>query len=827
MQRHWEGPLFREAFLHVQQHEAIATVGLAGFLRANGTEVAKTATEVMNAIAIYKVVLINSAMCSAVQYIPALQNFEDIAFARGLQAGGVRLLKVQTFAYWAMQSKAGGCADRRGGASADTALVHPSFDVTDLSDAEREAVSALQTWVTRNHHRPMPKRLQQSSELQKVGHQKVALQDGGRADGVSSTGAKAGKAAKRKRLADAGKKTLAMRKQGGDRGDGDGGNTEDRGDEDLAARRARDASAKRRGTTRVRRRASLEDESSEGESDQGEEEGDEASEGESDEESEADSEVESEADSEVESEAESEVEGEESEEGAAGSFIDDTACTACGWDDDDEGDEILLCDGDGCEHAYHQRCLPVPLEHVPHGEWFCPECTAAGRQQKGGVEGRSVTSGAEHRSSDLSVGHDRGRSCSPSIKRDADSERGAGELKTKRLEACGDAGSAKAADRRKGFVPIPYAKLRERRASADGDAAAPEDVSRDESRERSREGSREGSARGSHAERHAREQEPRSRASKWHPGATPWCHQCSAQHEKTFKCMQPGCVLHFCERCLRTRYGVDALNAARRRRGSGDDGDGGGDGGAGCEQGGEGGEAWKCPRCQGRCNCSLCMRARGLQPTGSIWRRCKKEGWGSVDEYLQAEAAERARIAAEEARAAEEAAARAAAEAAAGDAAEAAARAEAEQAARAVATEKAAAKAMEAARKAAAEKLAAQMATAEKAAARRAVPLPAALDEGRAVRVWWSGNQKWFTGCVVATSSEIGKHNRPIVKSTVLYDDGQLAVSPLFCQRCIAALLHVMPCVRHMQCFHHVYFHPPLGTFGYALPCPWPHDRGP
>ena len=39
-----------------------------------------------------------------------------------------------------------------------------------------------------------------------------------------------------------------------------------------------------------------------------------------------------------------------------------------------EGNWLLLCDGDGCERAWHTRCLPTPLEAVPDDDWLCPEC---------------------------------------------------------------------------------------------------------------------------------------------------------------------------------------------------------------------------------------------------------------------------------------------------------------------------------------------------------------------------------------------------------------------------------------------------------------------
>ena len=52
----------------------------------------------------------------------------------------------------------------------------------------------------------------------------------------------------------------------------------------------------------------------------------------------------------------------------------DAVCEACGDGDDEAGNEILLCDGEGCEAAFHLQCLPVALTQVPLGDWFCPAC---------------------------------------------------------------------------------------------------------------------------------------------------------------------------------------------------------------------------------------------------------------------------------------------------------------------------------------------------------------------------------------------------------------------------------------------------------------------
>jgi hypothetical protein len=55
--------------------------------------------------------------------------------------------------------------------------------------------------------------------------------------------------------------------------------------------------------------------------------------------------------------------------------LEDVACENCGDAGDDE--ELLLCDGKGCNRGYHLGCLMPALKDVPDGEWFCPACTTA------------------------------------------------------------------------------------------------------------------------------------------------------------------------------------------------------------------------------------------------------------------------------------------------------------------------------------------------------------------------------------------------------------------------------------------------------------------
>lgn len=49
-------------------------------------------------------------------------------------------------------------------------------------------------------------------------------------------------------------------------------------------------------------------------------------------------------------------------------------------------DECCLCkmDGnliccDGCPAAFHSRCVGVASDHLPEGDWYCPECTIGRR----------------------------------------------------------------------------------------------------------------------------------------------------------------------------------------------------------------------------------------------------------------------------------------------------------------------------------------------------------------------------------------------------------------------------------------------------------------
>ncbi|KAJ7746825.1 regulator of chromosome condensation 1/beta-lactamase-inhibitor protein II [Mycena maculata] len=48
------------------------------------------------------------------------------------------------------------------------------------------------------------------------------------------------------------------------------------------------------------------------------------------------------------------------------------ACIQCGEDHGEDVDDVLECEK--CDAPYHLGCLTPPLESIPEGEWFCPDC---------------------------------------------------------------------------------------------------------------------------------------------------------------------------------------------------------------------------------------------------------------------------------------------------------------------------------------------------------------------------------------------------------------------------------------------------------------------
>ncbi|OAY57054.1 uncharacterized protein LOC110609948 isoform X2 [Manihot esculenta] len=93
------------------------------------------------------------------------------------------------------------------------------------------------------------------------------------------------------------------------------------------------------------------------------------------------------------------------------------------------------------------------------------------------------------------------------------------------------------------------------------------------------------------------------------------CHQCR-QKTRDFAAgckNQKGnkqCPIKYCHKCLLNRYGEKAEEVALI-------------------------DEWKCPKCRGICNCSLCMKKRGHKPTGILVHTAKENGFSSVSELLQ------------------------------------------------------------------------------------------------------------------------------------------------------------------------------------------------
>ena len=71
--------------------------------------------------------------------------------------------------------------------------------------------------------------------------------------------------------------------------------------------------------------------------------------------------------------------------------ISDWCCHVCGRASSTEPNVILLCDGEGCDDAYHLQCLDPPLAEVPEGNWFCPTCE---RKEPRGNEPRAEAADA-------------------------------------------------------------------------------------------------------------------------------------------------------------------------------------------------------------------------------------------------------------------------------------------------------------------------------------------------------------------------------------------------------------------------------------------------
>jgi len=86
------------------------------------------------------------------------------------------------------------------------------------------------------------------------------------------------------------------------------------------------------------------------------------------------------------------------------------------------------------------------------------------------------------------------------------------------------------------------------------------------------------------------------------------CHWC---RQKTDSCKVKCafCPVAFCQPCLLLRHGLSAAAAGAR---------------------------WRCPKCCGTCNCSVCRRRAGLAPTGQLAAAALAAGYSGVEAYLAA-----------------------------------------------------------------------------------------------------------------------------------------------------------------------------------------------
>ncbi|XP_026819671.1 cell division cycle-associated protein 7-like [Rhopalosiphum maidis] len=92
------------------------------------------------------------------------------------------------------------------------------------------------------------------------------------------------------------------------------------------------------------------------------------------------------------------------------------------------------------------------------------------------------------------------------------------------------------------------------------------------------------------------------------------CHQCRQKtlDQKSY-CRHESCKGMrgmFCGFCLGTRYGEDVAEALLN-------------------------PLWACPPCRGRCNCSICRRDQGKDPTGQLAQVAKAKGYKSVCHLLR------------------------------------------------------------------------------------------------------------------------------------------------------------------------------------------------
>ncbi|KAI3500113.1 hypothetical protein L1887_35929 [Cichorium endivia] len=98
------------------------------------------------------------------------------------------------------------------------------------------------------------------------------------------------------------------------------------------------------------------------------------------------------------------------------------------------------------------------------------------------------------------------------------------------------------------------------------------------------------------------------------------CHQC---RQKTYavyaSCKNNAktkpCPLKYCNTCLLNRYGEKVEEVVLL-------------------------DEWSCPKCRDACNCSICRKKRGHEPTGQLSQMAKAGGFSSVSKMLEVKGAE-------------------------------------------------------------------------------------------------------------------------------------------------------------------------------------------
>ncbi|KAI7748992.1 hypothetical protein M8C21_009898 [Ambrosia artemisiifolia] len=98
------------------------------------------------------------------------------------------------------------------------------------------------------------------------------------------------------------------------------------------------------------------------------------------------------------------------------------------------------------------------------------------------------------------------------------------------------------------------------------------------------------------------------------------CHQCRQKTYAVFvNCKNQAkakpCNVKYCRTCLLNRYGEKVEEVALL-------------------------EKWDCPKCKGVCNCSICRKKSGYQPTGMVVQMAKASGFSSVSDMIDAKGAQ-------------------------------------------------------------------------------------------------------------------------------------------------------------------------------------------